>query len=887
MFDVTRAAHAHVTRQALLTPQAVAVLHRGRELTYGELDAQSTRLARFLRGKGLVRGEIVGLSIAPSCDLVVAVLALWKAGAVYMPLEHSYPESRLLQALADTDCTRVLTQSVLSGPFQDRGLYIVYVDAERQWINQESATPLPDETGPDDTAYLMYTSGSTGKPKGVMIAHRALTNKLIHPGTWGPVTADCRAVLLASIAFDASLAQMFLPLAHGGSLVVLESHERLNPRRAWALIRDTGVNLLDCTPSWLLAMLDAAPEGLGLRRLVMGGEVLTPGFARRVRDKFPYCQLVNIYGPTEACIDATAHELSPQDFDADIVPIGQPLPGYCVQLLDAEMRPVADGQAGQLHIGGEGLAQGYWRSPEATDARFVPDPFMPGKRLYRSGDLARRRPDGCIEFLGRADHQVKLRGQRVELGEIESALAQLPGVVAAVVKAWPAQDGVEVSLAGYVVMRDAGDHSNALREQLRRQLPAHMVPAVIVSLDTLPVCATGKVDREALPAVLARRRAIDPLHEPRDDAERKLAEVWREVLEIDELGIHENFFELGGDSLSAVRLLLRVDERFGTDLPVTALLSHPTVADFAIALLRGAHEAEPSRTILLANQPMDRSPLFLLPPRTGVGLVYAALARELSGTVPTIALQAVGLSRSPPGSTSMDELAAEFIADLQRLQPSGAVRLCGYSAGGSVAHEMTRQLLRMGRPVSQLILIDPYCADLSDWPDGTQPEEKDQAFWQACRDMIGDALQVRGSAADPVLDMARQLWTVVLTQSAWNKDSPASRALFDEVRRVLPATMDIGIFLLLLEGVGNLWHAFAGHQVMPLDGFGGQAWLIQPDADPPEFRRKREARWRFLVGPGLETKLVPGEHLSMLYRARTVEAIGAYLRGVLAAENAA
>jgi thioesterase domain-containing protein/acyl carrier protein len=374
---------------------------------------------------------------------------------------------------------------------------------------------------------------------------------------------------------------------------------------------------------------------------------------------------------------------------------------------------------------------------------------------------------------------------------------------------------------------------------------------------------------------------------PRDEVERNLTGIWREVLEIDDLDIHENFFELGGHSLSAVRLLARVNERFGTELPLAALLSHPTVADLAIALLRGKYGTYQGRVIPLAKQPKDRSPLFLLPPRTGVGLVYAGLARELSGTAPTIALQAVSLSRTPLGSTSMPELAAEFISDLQRLQPTGAVRLCGYSAGGPVAHEMALQLLRIGRPVSQLILIDPYCADLSDWPDGTQPEEKDQAFWQACRDMIGDALQLRGSAADPVVDVTKRLWTSALSLPGWDRNSSSPSELLDETRRILPATMDLGIFLLLLEGVGNLWHAFASHQMTPLEGFGGQAWLIQPDADAPEFRRKREARWRALVGPGLKTQLVPGEHLSMLYRARTVEAIGAHLRGVLSAQDAA
>ncbi len=877
--DSLRGTHDCVSAQATRTPDAIAVRYRNQTLRYDELDIQSTQFAHHLVDAGMARGALVGVCLPPSFDWLVTMLAIWKAGGVYLPLEPAYPAQRSLQILDDAGCSIVVTHAPLSDPFQRPGATLVYIDSERQWIAMEPTEPVRREVRPDDLAYLMYTSGSTGKPKGVMVPHRALINKLVHPGTWGRVTTQCRAALLASIAFDASLAQVLLPLAHGGSVLVLDEQERVYPERVWQRLCAADVNLLDCTPSWLLAMLERDPTGFNPERIVLGGEVLTPAFARRVRAAFPGAQLVNIYGPTEACIDAAAHELLTEDFDAATIPIGVALPGYRLQVLTADQRLASVGEVGELYIGGVGLAQGYWRNDEATRACFVATASNADERLYRSGDLVRQRADGCIEYVGRADHQIKLRGQRVELGEIESVLAQLPQVVGAVVKAWPMHDGADSQLVGYVVMRAGNEDTHTLRAQLAERLPAHMVP-VIVSLPHLPLANTGKVDRSALPQPVLQACAVSPEDLPRDSTEIALVQIWQEVLHLHHVGIHDNFFELGGHSLSAVRLLTRVNARFNTDLPLSTLLAHPTVADLAIALLRGVQVREQGRVITLGTRPLGATPMFLLPPRSGVGLAYAGLARELSGTTPTIALQAVNLAHTPPGSIGMVELVAEFIADVERIQPQGAVRLCGYSAGGPIAYEMARQLLAKGRRVSHLILIDPYCADHADWPGSSGPKQGAAAFWAVCRDMIGDATALRGAAADPMLEIAKRLWLEVIGTDA-SRDSVAVQTLLDEAHQVLPANVDVAVFLLLLEGVGNLWHAFSQQRVEPLSAFDGQAWFIQPDADPEDFRCKRAAFWRGLVGPALNMMVVPGDHISMLNRARTVAAIGAHLRSVL------
>lgn len=871
-------AAALVAAQACRHPRATAVVDRMQRLSYGRLERQANRLAHHLRTKPVAPGEVVGLALEPSCELAIALLAVWKAGAIALPMDPGFPPARLARMIEDAGCRHVVTQSAHSETFRARVARVVHLDAEQPWIDRQPGTAPAVE--PHALACLLYTSGSTGQPKGVALPQRALVNKLVQPGAWGVLDSNCRAAWHGSPAFDASLAQLLLPLVHGGSVRALDSQERLDARALWAALRAHRTTVLDATPAWLLAMLDAAPRRLALRRIVLGGEILAPALARRVHERFPSVQIVNVYGPTEACIDATAHELVDADYAADTVPIGLPLPGYRVRLLDAALQRVPDGAPGELCIGGIGLAEGYWRQPEASAARFILDPWLHGERLYRSGDLARRRDDGALEFLGRADQQIKLRGQRIELGEIEAQLAAQGGVLAAAVRTWPGTGGGEPVIVAYAVLA-AGTSAADVRERLRAELPAFMLPSLVIGVDALPLTLTGKVDRAALPPPAPPEPAAPA--PTRDALEHELLGLWREVLGVDTLGVHDNFFESGGDSLAAVALVLRIGRHFGVDLPLTLLLAQPTVADLALVLLRGRLDGGSGRVLRLGGGSSSdaAAPLFLLPPGSGAGLVYAGLARELSGRTPCIALQAVGLDGGAPGTHGMTALAAQFVADVERLQPRGELRLAGYSAGGAVAHEMTRQLMRRGRRVSHLVLLDPYCADLSDSPDGMIPETGEAYFWSACRDMVWDTMGLRGRAAEPVLQLARRLLALGLAgQGAPREGGPARRVLAG-ARRVLPPRLDVDVFLLLLEGVANLSHAFGRHRVDALDGFDGAAWFVQPAGDAPDFRGARAAHWRTLIGAPLQVAVVPGEHPTLLQRAASVAAIGSVLQRAL------
>nr|WP_315465744.1 amino acid adenylation domain-containing protein [uncultured Rhodoferax sp.] len=875
--------HTRIAHQARQRPRATAVVDRVRRLTYAGLERDANQLAHHLCTKPLAAGQVVALALEPSCECLVALLAIWKAGAVALPLDVHQPRARLQTLLADAGAQHLV--SVSSHDQDLRGLVpcLVHLDAEQPWIARQPRHAPGRPIHP--LACLLYTSGSTGQPKGVPLTQAALLRKFSMPGAWGVLDASCRAAWHSSPGFDASLAQALLPLLHGGSVRAIDSDERLNPRRLWSALKQQRCTVLDATPSWLLAMLDSAPADLSLRRVVLGGEILAPALAQRVMARWPQATLINVYGPTEACIDATAHQVTAADLAASSLPIGQALPGYEVMVLDDALQPLPQGAVGELCIASELLAPGYWQRPEASAARFVR--LADGRRVYRSGDLARQQPDGTWVFLGRNDLQVKLRGQRVELGEIDACLSRLPGVAAAAVKVWPGA-GTDARLVGYLVL-GTPQSLPALRALLREQLPAVMVPAELVLLRDMPMTLGGKVDRAALPEPVAE-------HRPQPDADAELAstgrnhveaallDLWRRVLERPQLGLHDNFFEHGGDSLAAVELLLAMERQFSVELPLAMLLDRPTVADLALGLARynGAAEVGSGRQLWLRSRPVGGTgpaPLILLPPGSGAGLVYAGLVRELPAGLPCLALQAVGLGGSA-GSLDMPALAARFVADVQAVQPHGDIQLCGYSAGGAIALEMCHQLQGAGRRVARLLLLDPYCPDPADAgteaPQQDAPEAAAMALRSALRDMLWDGFGLRDRAAEPALALAHEL----LEQA----DLAGSR-LQSLARQALPAHVDVALFSLLVQGAANLCAAYRTQRPQPLQGFDGEAWFVQPLGDAPSLREARVQRWQRLLGVPLRTLRIPGEHAAMLQRDHSLSALGQALRPLFDAER--
>ncbi|MEV4626897.1 amino acid adenylation domain-containing protein [Micromonospora sp. NPDC049523] len=565
-------------------PDLVAVVDGDRRLTYAELDATSGRLAAVLRQRGIGAGALVAVCLDRSWQAVAALLAVLRCGAGYVPVDPGYPPPRQAMILADAEPALVVATASAAAALDPR-LPVLTVD------DLDPADPAVPETGalpgPGDLAYVLYTSGSTGRPKGVAVRHDALANLLLGlRDLLGGQPGD-RWLGLTSLSFDISAVEVFLPLVTGARVVVASNTHAADGAAVCRLIRDQEITHVQATPSGWRILLEA---GLGREPgfpavALAGGEALPVPLARELRRRV--ARLVNGYGPTEATIYATAAELPEHP---DRVTIGRPLPNVRGYVLDAHLRPLPVGVPGELYLGGRGVAGGYLRQPDLTDERFLPDPFGAGEgRLYRTGDLVTRLPDGRLDFVGRADQQVKIRGHRVELGEIEAGLSAHPGVVAAaVLLRGDGADGTEARLVGYVVPRGAPPEPAALRTHLAGTLPAAMLPNAWVFLDRLPLTPNGKLDRAALPEP-ARERATAAQAAPIDadgesDTDEVVAQIqviWQDVLQIGDIGPDEDLFDLGGHSLTITRISGRIHQRLGVEVPLDVFFDTPTIGEIA------------------------------------------------------------------------------------------------------------------------------------------------------------------------------------------------------------------------------------------------------------------------------------------------------------------
>jgi amino acid adenylation domain-containing protein len=575
--------HELIAAQARRRPQATAVVLGGERMTYGELERRANVLAHRLIDNGVGPDVLVGLCLDRSVDLVVAILGIWKAGGAYVPLDLDYPQDRLAMMVEDAELAVLVADAAGAQRLPEGRWALVRVDGG-DGAGAVDADP-GSRASAADLAYVVYTSGSTGRPKGVMIEHRGLTNHaqwMVDVFGLGP-----RDVVLqkTSVSFDASVCEFVAPLVSGGTLVLAPATES-DVGEIVALCRKHGVTLIQFVPSVLavFAEADGLEQLVSLRHLVSGGEALPSSLARRVRARLPKTTVHNCYGPTEATIDAAFHTCTDDD-RGPTVPIGRPIRNGRAVVLDERLEPVGVGVPGELFVGGLGLARGYLRRPELTAEKFIPDPFEPepGARLYRTGDLVQWRPDGSLVFLGRVDQQVKLRGFRIELGEIEAVLLEHESVAEAVVTL--RDNAGEPRLVAYAVpRRDAALSASELRERLAVKLPDFMVPTAFVTLSSLPLTSNGKLDRGALPA------AADPVGDgaghvaPRDRLESELVELWQQLLGVQPIGVLDDFFALGGSSLSAMRLVARLRTSHQVELTVRSVFECPTVAALAEGL---------------------------------------------------------------------------------------------------------------------------------------------------------------------------------------------------------------------------------------------------------------------------------------------------------------
>jgi amino acid adenylation domain-containing protein len=697
-------------KQVAQRGEAPAVVYGQQSLSYAELNRRANRLAHYLRRLGVRKGAFVGVCVEHCVDMVVSVLAIVKAGGAYVPLDPGYPKHRLSFMLKEARISLLLTVRTLLNDLPEHDARAVCLDADWDTVAAESdENPASGDGGSEQIAYVIYTSGSTGTPKGVMIPQRAI-NRLVLGTDYVKLGPADRVAQVSNFSFDALTFELWGALLCGGCIVGISRDVVLSPSDFAREIRERGISAMFITTALFNQTILEDPCAFSsVRHLLIGGEAADP---KRMREALlsggrPE-RLLNVYGPTECTTFASWHEVEEVADGSATVPIGLPVANTTAYVLDKQLSPVPTGTLGELYIGGDGLAHGYLDRPALTAEKFIPDPFSgePGSRLYRTGDLVRRFPSGEIEFIGRYDGQVKLRGFRIELEEIERSLSEHPQVGGCAVVM--SEDGADDRrLVAYVT---AGEHSapssSQLRGFLKQRLPEYMVPSAFVVIDSLPLTPNGKVDRRALPDVVETGPEREtPFVPPRTELELKLVHIWEEVFGTGPIGVTDNFFELGGHSLLAVRLVAQIHKQFGKSIGLSVLLEEGNIANLAKVLRPEAEAAQHSPLVAIQARG-ERRRFFCVHAIGGQVLGYYHLARRLGPDQPFYGLQAPFLTEIGDETQSIERMAAGYVDAVRSMQPEGPYLLGGYSYGGYVAFEMARQFRGVGEDVALLAIMD-------------------------------------------------------------------------------------------------------------------------------------------------------------------------------------
>ena len=696
--------HDFVEAQAEKTPDAAAAEFEDLRFSYRELNARANQLARHLRKLGVGTDVLVGVFMERSLEMLVALLGILKAGGAYVPLDPSFPPDRLSYMVEDSGMFLLVTHRKVDKNLSVRPGLVVRLDSDWPEIAKQGTQNLTLlKASPQNLAYVLYTSGSTGKPKGVEIRHSALVNFMLSMLREPGFTAKDVLLAVSSVSFDIAGLELYLPLISGGKVVVASREDARDPLRLITRMRDSRCSVMQATPATWQALIDAGWRGSPNLKVLCGGESLSRPLAQGLLARC--AELWNMYGPTETTIWSAIHRVASAD---GTIPCGRPIANTQLFILDRHRNPVPAGVVGELHIGGSGLARGYWRQPELTKERFIDSPFEPNTRLYRTGDLSRWLPDGSVECLGRSDTQVKVRGFRIELGEIEAVLSRHEAVSQCVVVERERSPNDKVLVAYFESRPGTAADIDALRTHLKKELPDYMLPSAIVSMDKLPLTPNGKIDRKALPPPTGRCIVTqEEFAPPRDPFEHALAKIWAKILKVERVGLNDNFFELGGHSLAAVRMVSEVQKLVGKPLPLASLFQAPTVETFAKLIRREGWTS--SWSSLVPMQPLgSRTPLFLIHGAEGNVLMYRNLTRYLGPDQPVYGLQSQGLNGDGHLNTTIHDMASHYIKEVMIVQPHGPYLLGGYCLGGIIALEMAGQLCTAGEKVGLVAMLDTY-----------------------------------------------------------------------------------------------------------------------------------------------------------------------------------
>jgi amino acid adenylation domain-containing protein len=724
--------HELFEQQVGRDPDAIAVIFKERQLTYRELNQRANQVAHFLRKQGVGPETLVGVSLERRPELVIGLLGVWKAGGAYVPLDTGYPQERLSFMVEDAGIRMLLTEQKCRHLFPSSAFKTVCLDSDWPIIARESTDNPAAGAVPSNLAYVMYTSGSTGQPKGAMIVHSGLVNYLCWAIKAYAVEAGGSVPVHTSVSFDLTVTSLYPALLAGGQAELIPE-DIAAQNLLLSLRRGHCHNLVKITPAHLdLLRQQIDPrEAAGMTKLfVIGGENLVAESLQLWRDFAPNTRLVNEYGPTETVVGCCVYEMQAADPRNGSVPIGRPIANTQLYVLDSDMQLVPPGVMGELYIGGAGVARGYLNRPELTRERFVADVFSgrADARLYKTGDLARYRPDGILEYLGRVDNQVKVRGYRIELGEIEATLAGHPAVQSCAVLAREDTPG-DKQLVGYIVPRQGNSPTvEDLQDFVKQRLPEYMTPGRFVFLESLPLTNNGKVDRKALPVPTAV--ASTEYLAARTPTERALTEIWQRLLQRDRVSTHDDFFDVGGHSLLMLKLMSEIKQHLGVDLPLSSILEHTTIETSAVAIdaLLGVRDAGGAGPVMSAADASETSGaaastsgvspwltqlkaggpqcLFFVYDGDGDVLPYVNLARRMPPEFAVYGISPFGLPGIPLGHLTISEMARHCVESIQRRQPHGPYLLGGLCAGGVIAFDAARQLEQSGNTVELVILLD-------------------------------------------------------------------------------------------------------------------------------------------------------------------------------------
>lgn len=719
-YDYEKPLQYYFEEQVSKTPNKPAVVFEDKTISYKELNQKANQLAHYLRAQGVKRNHLVGISLNRSLEMVVCILGILKSGAAYLPLDPNYPDDRIAYMLADSKSNLLIidNESTKKQPHGYLGtvieissvLSLIHLSTENPQINNE----------PSDLAYVIYTSGTTGKPKGVAIPQRALCNHMLWMKKEYAFQEHDVVLQKTPFSFDASVWEFFMPLLVGGELIIAPNDAHASPTQMIRLIRNHKVSILQLVPSMLKELVFTQEFGActSLKHIFCGGEALLP----QTIDAFfkhncSAAKLHNLYGPTEAAIDTTALTCTTRDALSDVSRIGKPIMNAKVYVLDTQMQPVPVGIIGELYIAGDGLAHGYLNSPEFTAQKFVPNPFSNNKkdRLYKTGDLVKWDSNGVIEYHGRCDSQVKIRGFRIEVNEIESYLEKISSILQCIVKPEHNADD-SLSLSAYLVLENNAQISaEDICFLLKKNIPDYMIPTRFFVVEKLLTTPSGKVDRAILPTPLRQLSSNTHYAVPDNDIEKLVQTIWCSVLKIEDIGTHDDFFELGGNSLAAMNIISLIQDNFGITLSLRTLFDFPTIHAVALELGRESqwiteclshHDLQ--HIIVPLKTSGEKPPLFLVHPLGGSVFWYKLLGRYIDKDRPLYGIQDPGLDKNELLFANLEEMASAYIDSIQAIQPNGPYLLGGASFGSTVSIEMARQLQERGETVTSIISFDGW-----------------------------------------------------------------------------------------------------------------------------------------------------------------------------------